>query len=176
MPNDTADTDKADTPPAAEPQPGAILDDAMAGADAADGTVVAAEALGDGAEAGAEPAAAPQPNVFASAVWLLMAAPQYRHLFLQELSWRLVPPLMLRQFRLFQKDNKPVALATWAMLSEEVAERVTEDDKMRPDFRLTAAEWRSGERRVVVDVVAPFGGGASEITESVIGSIEKPSM
>jgi cytolysin-activating lysine-acyltransferase len=103
-------------------------------------------------------------NMFASAVWLMMASPRHRHLFLQDLQWRLIPPLILRQFRLFQKDGKPVALATWAMVSEEVAARLGGGDgtadpgeKPRTDLRLKPAEWRSGERAVLVDVVAPFG-------------------
>lgn len=110
--------------------------------------------------------AATHPNMFASAVWLMMASPKHRHLFVADLQWRLIPPLMLRQFRLFQKDGKPTALATWAMVSDEVAARLGGTDgggtsgeggTPRSDLRLKPAEWRSGTMPILVDVVAPFG-------------------
>ena len=138
-----------------------------------------------GTDAKPTPAAAGAPNMFASAVWLMMASPKHRHLFLEDLQWRLIPPLMLRQFRLFQKDNKPIAFATWALLSDEVAARLGdtggngdggnsgEGDTPRSDIRLRPAEWRSGTRPILVDVVAPFGNAeavAKFVRETVLGA------
>lgn len=94
-----------------------------------------------------------QPNVFASAVLLYMRSPKHKHLFLADLEWRLLPALSLKQFRLFTKGNQPIGLATWAMVSEEVAERLKSDVS-----RIKPSDWRSGDRPVLVDLVAPFGG------------------
>ena len=92
-------------------------------------------------------------NVFSSAVFLMSRSAKHRHLFLADLEWRLMPPLALKQFRLFTKDNHPVALATWAMVSEAVEARLKGGGT-----HLKPEEWKSGDRRVVVDIMAPFGG------------------
>ena len=89
-----------------------------------------------------------------AAVTFMMAAPQCRHLFLADLELCLLPPLALKQCRLFTKAGRPIGLVTWAMLSDEVAERLKTD----PQKRVKPADWRSGERQVIVDVVAPYGG------------------
>jgi len=106
-------------------------------------------------------------NVLTGALGLLMASPRHKHLFLSDLEWALLPPLALRQFRLFAKDNRPVAFATWAFVSEEVEARLNAGHaKLKP------AEWKSGERCWIVDVVTPFGGGdgiLKTLRETVLG-------
>ena len=52
-------------------------------------------AAGPGAEG---PAAL---NLLAAAIALMLRAPGHRHLFLGELDWLLLPPLALKQCRLF---------------------------------------------------------------------------
>ena len=102
--------------------------------------------------------AAPQPegaslNVLTSAIGLMMASPRHRHLFLADLEWALLPPLALKQFRLFTKGNQPVAFATWAFVSAEVEARLKSGQaKLKP------SEWKSGEKCWIVELVAPFGG------------------
>lgn len=163
----------------AEPDETVVAADAVPGAGANGAAPDGAPTAATGTDAKPTPAGepAPAPNMFASAVWLMMASPRHRHLFLGDLQWRLIPPLMLRQFRLFQKDGKPVALATWAMVSDEVATRLEGDGDgdggaRRSDVRLKPAEWRSGERVVLVDVVAPFGSAEAVgkyLRETVLG-------
>jgi cytolysin-activating lysine-acyltransferase len=86
------------------------------------------------------------------AVWLMMNMPMYRHVFLSDLEWMVLPPILLNQFRLFNADNKVVAFAAWAYLSGEVEKRLQE-----PNPRLAPAEWKSGDRLWLIDVFAPFG-------------------
>ncbi|MDP6951136.1 MAG: toxin-activating lysine-acyltransferase [Alphaproteobacteria bacterium] len=109
----------------------------------------------------------------AVAVRLMGKSEAHRHLFLADLDWRVLPAIAHKQFRLFHKDGKPVAFASWAMVSDAVAERLglagadAGDDgaaaSPRPPIRLKPEEWRSGERRVIVDVVAPFGGAEAVV-------------
>jgi len=85
--------------------------------------------------------------------WLLSQSPTHRHaLFLADLEWLVMPPLTLSQYRLFYADGKPVGVAFWAFVSEEVEQRLAGGG------RLGASEWRSGDRVWLVEIVAPFGG------------------
>lgn len=107
-----------------------------------------------------------EPNVFASAVWLMQLSPRHRHLFLADLEWALMPPLALKQFRLFQRDGIPVALVTWASVSNEVEARLAQGQmRLKPD------EWQSGEHCWLIDLLAPAG---SE--EGVIRSLVRDAL
>src|SRR5260221_8750034 len=61
----------------------------------------------------------PYTTLFRSAVWLMMNTPAYRHMFLTDLEWMVLPPIMLGQFRVFFADGRAVAFAAWAALSED---------------------------------------------------------
>ena len=111
------------------------------------------------ADAGAAPQSAsptpiiPQPDaVFGQVVWLMMNMPQYRHVFLADLEWMVLPPIMLGQYRLFRAENRVVAFAAWAYLSEVAEARLQE-----PNPRLAPAEWKGGDRLWLIDLHAPFG-------------------
>jgi hemolysin-activating ACP:hemolysin acyltransferase len=88
--------------------------------------------------------------------------------------WLLGKSEARRQFRLFHKAGKPVAFASWTMVSDAVAEHLgleggeaADDDSApggaRPAMRLKPEEWRCGERRVLVGVVTPFGGAEAVV-------------
>ncbi len=68
----------------------------------------------------------------------------------------------MRQCRLFVDKGRPVGFVTWAYVSEEVAGRL----QALPN-RLQPHEWRSGKRLMIMDVVAPFGGGA-ELAQEIV--------
>lgn len=94
-----------------------------------------------------------KPNVFASAVLLYMRSRKHKRLLLSDLEWRLLPALSLKQFRLFTKGDRPVGFVTWALVSDEVAERLkTDKTPLKP------SDWNSGEKALIIDLVAPFGG------------------
>jgi cytolysin-activating lysine-acyltransferase len=98
------------------------------------------------------PAVAPPDAVFGQVVWLMMNMPQYRHVFLTDLEWMVLPPILLNQHRLFRAGNHVVAFAAWAYLSETAEARLQE-----PNPRLAPADWKSGDRLWLVDLHAPFG-------------------
>lgn len=92
--------------------------------------------------------------------WLMLQQSGTRNILLGDLEWRLMPALVLDQARLHMRDESPVAFVTWAKLSPEVAERYRQ-----PPHRLAPSDWKSGEEIWIVDVVAPFGGGAEAIKD-----------
>src|SRR5438105_11463554 len=94
----------------------------------------------------------PPDAVFGQVVWLMMNMPQYRHVFLTDLEWMVLPPIKLNQYRLFRAGNHIVAFAAWAYLSEAAEARLQE-----PNPRLAPADWKSGDRLWLIDLHAPFG-------------------
>lgn len=85
--------------------------------------------------------------------WLMLAAPATRHSLLSDLEWRVMPPLMLNQAKVYLREEVPVAYVSWARLSPEVERRYRQ-----PPHRLAPGDWRSGDAVWLVDLMAPFGG------------------
>ncbi|WP_454720320.1 MULTISPECIES: toxin-activating lysine-acyltransferase [Cupriavidus] len=93
--------------------------------------------------------------------WLMMNDPATRHAFFADLEWRVMPPLVLEQAKLFMRGEMPTAFVTWAYLSDPVAERYG-----KPPFRLAPGDWKSGENVFLVDLIAPYG-GAQEVLDDL---------
>ena len=131
----------------AESEDGAVTDNVV--------EVTGASAASDGAASGAASAAASGtgPNPLASAIALMTASPRHRYLFIGDLEWAVMPPIALKQFRIFAKDGRPLAYACWAFVSDEVEARLKGGQ-----IKLKPAEWKSGDRCWLIDLVAPMGG------------------
>ncbi len=95
---------------------------------------------------------------------LMLLSPAHKHLFIADLEWLVLPPVMARQFRLFRKDGRVIAYASWALLTEEAETRFS-DGGTRGVRRLAPADWTAGDRLWLVDVIAPFGGADGVIKE-----------
>ena len=93
-------------------------------------------------------------------VWLMMCAASHKHLFITDLEWLVVPALLNRQYRIFRKNDVPVAYASWAMLTDETAARLKERGG-----RLKPNEWTEGKTATLIDLVAPFGGADEVLKE-----------
>jgi len=107
------------------------------------------------------------PNPLASAIALMTVSAPHRHLFISDLEWALLPPIALRQCRVFVKDGRPVGFASWAFVSDEVDARLrTGQTKLKP------AEWKSGDRCWLIDLIAPFG-GAPEFVKTLTNGVLK---
>jgi cytolysin-activating lysine-acyltransferase len=86
------------------------------------------------------------------ALWLYARDQRLRFTFMADIDWRLMPPLVLDQCRLYSKADMPWAFATWAFVSDAV------DRRLRTTSPVIAPhEWKSGDRPWLIDVVAPFG-------------------
>lgn len=98
---------------------------------------------------------------YGEAVWLMTQMGTHKHMFLSDLDWLIQPPISLGQMRLFHERKVPVAFVTWALLSEEVEQRV-----ISGNIRLKPGDWNSGDRPWLMDVVCPFGGTQKVIDET----------
>ena len=114
------------------------------------GSAAPAEAMAAGkpATAGLEGSA-----FLGQVVWLLSQSPNHKHLFLTDLDWAVVPPVALKQFHLWKRNDVPVAYACWAFLNDAAAERRRSGVR-----KLAPQEWKCGDQLWLFDLVAPFGG------------------
>lgn len=86
---------------------------------------------------------------FGEIVTLMMRAPAYKHMALQDLEWLVAPGVIFGQFVVAEAQSKqngavmPVGAVLWAMVSDDVDKRLsTEPGK---PIRLHTREWRSGD-------------------------------
>jgi cytolysin-activating lysine-acyltransferase len=104
-----------------------------------------ASAQAEGTGAASQFAGKTVASVFGEIVWLLSRSPKHRHRTLADLEWLVMPPLLLRQFKLYYAGKQPVAVELFAKVSPEVARRLDAGDE-----KLAPQEWRSGDITRVV--------------------------
>lgn len=92
--------------------------------------------------------------------WLMLQQAATRHTLVSELEWRVLPALIFDQAKLYLKDGAPVGFASWARMSEDVAQRY----KKAP-HALAMTDWTSGEHIWLIDVFAPFGGAQDVLAD-----------
>ena len=86
------------------------------------------------------------------AMWLFARDQRLRFTFIGDLDWRLLPPLVLDQCRLYSKADMPWAFATWAFVNDAVDQRLRSNPSA-----IGPHEWKCGATPWLIDVVAPFG-------------------
>lgn len=104
---------------------------------------------------GVKGSAALDPNDFGMflglATWLMSMSTDHKHLPIGSIDRRVLPAIILKQFKLIMKDRMPVAFIAWATVSDEVKAQL-EDGSDGLDLKL----WRSGKNIVIIECVSPF--------------------
>lgn len=90
-------------------------------------------------------------EILGDVAWLMIQSPSHRNLFVSDLEWMLLPPILAGQFRLVRQGPKPLAFISWAMFSE-ATEKAYCDGKVR----LRPPDWTSGDRPWIVELISPF--------------------
>lgn len=98
-------------------------------------------------------------------IWLFSQSPKHKNFFLSDLEWLVMTPIMLKQLRVFYAPDRPIGVALWAYVNEEIEKRL-----MAGNARLGPADWKSGDRLWLVDIVAPYG-GHEEMIKDLKGKI-----
>ncbi|MFZ4808107.1 MAG: toxin-activating lysine-acyltransferase [Hyphomicrobiaceae bacterium] len=106
-------------------------------------------------------------QVLGEIVWLMSQSAIHKQMFIADLEWLVMTPILGRQFRLYYDSQKPIGVVFWAEVSAEVAARLAGGVR-----RLSPADWGSGrmvpeaERQLwVVEAIAPFGGAEVMVRE-----------
>lgn len=119
-------------------------------------------------------------------VWLLSQSPMHRELKIKELEWSFMPAVLHEQFRVFRfgplpgsenldpaqfaklgltkegLEQMPLGVAIWAKLSEDAEARLERGEK------LTAEDWRSGDRVWLVELISPFATPENKLSEAML--------
>ncbi|MBI1886789.1 MAG: toxin-activating lysine-acyltransferase [Nitrosomonadales bacterium] len=101
--------------------------------------------------------------IMGPALWLYARDPLKKFMFMADIDWAILPPVILDQCRLYTKDGIPFAFFTWALVNDAVDQRLRSGTP-----RIAPHEWQAGEHLWLVDVVTPFGK-----TEEMIDELRK---
>lgn len=91
-------------------------------------------------------------EIFGKITWLWANSPLHKEWSLSLLSRNVLPAIEHHQYCLIMKDDFPVAFCSWANLSLE-----NEIKYVRNVTSLNFEDWQSGERKWIIDWIAPFG-------------------
>jgi len=90
--------------------------------------------------------------ILGPALWLYARDATRKYIFLGDVDWLVLPPVILDQCRLYTKNGIPFAFFTWAAVSDSV------DARLRSGIpKIAPHEWKSGPHVWLIDMVAPFG-------------------
>jgi cytolysin-activating lysine-acyltransferase len=107
-------------------------------------------------------------HVLGEAVSLMLPMAKYQEWRLADLKARVLPPIALRQCKIFRQKGFPVAFVSWALVSEDIEKRLA----TKPELPLMPREWRSGSRLCFIDIASPKGNEA-EIKDAVRKQLAK---
>ncbi len=85
-------------------------------------------------------------------VYLMLASDLHRKYYINDIGSVFFPPIDLNQFRIYHRSGRPVGFVTWASLNNEI-----EDRYLNTDYILRPDDWKSGDRILFMDFIAPFG-------------------
>ena len=85
------------------------------------------------------------------ASWPMSMSKEHRDLPYSTLDHKILPAVLLKQFKIIEKGNVPIAFVTWASVSDAVKEKLTNTDE-----RLSLAEWRSGKNLIITECISPY--------------------
>jgi cytolysin-activating lysine-acyltransferase len=92
-------------------------------------------------------------QVLGEVTWLLTQSPIHKQLFVGDLEWFVMPPVLLEQFRIFNGPQHPVGVALYARVGADTDARLEAGA-----HKLRADEWKCGDQGWLIELVAPFGG------------------
>lgn len=96
--------------------------------------------------------------------WLMTMSADHKQLPISVIDERILPAIVLKQFKVLTKGKMPIAFLAWATVSDEVQKKFEAGREA-----LELKDWRSGDNLMVVECISPFG--SAEVIKS--GFIEK---
>lgn len=97
-------------------------------------------------------------QVLGEIVWLMTQSPLHKQMFLGDLEWFAMPPILMEQFRIWNGPNPaggapiPSAVAFWAFVSPDTDARLEAGA-----YKLAPQEWQGGDIPWLIELIAPFG-------------------
>lgn len=120
--------------------------------------------------------------------WLFSQSPVHKRLEIGALEWSVMPAIVHEQFRVFRfgplpglddikaedlvpgidragLEQMPLGVALWARLSENAEAKVERGD------RLEVADWQSGDRLWLLELISPFATAENRLTEIMLADL-----
>lgn len=120
--------------------------------------------------------------------WLLSQSPVHKHLKIGDLEWSIMPAIIHEQFRVFRfgplpgldnvdpgalmpgvtkegLEQMPLGVALWGKLSADAEAKVEKGE------RLTAQEWKSGDRLWLLELISPFSTPENKLAEVMLADL-----
>jgi len=120
--------------------------------------------------------------------WLFSQSPVHKLLRIGDLEWSVMPAILAEQFRLFRfgplpgledvdpatllpgmtregLERMPLGVAFWAELSQAA------EAKVEAGERLAAADWTSGDRLWLLELISPFATIENKLTELMFADL-----
>ena len=120
--------------------------------------------------------------------WLFSQSPLHRQLKIADLEWSVMPAILVEQFRLFRfgplpglenvnpaellpgfnkagLEAMPLGVAFWGELS------VAAEAKVEAGERLDAADWQSGDRLWLLELISPFATPENKLSELMLADL-----
>ena len=116
-------------------------------------------------------------QVLGEIVWLLSQSSGFKEIKISSLESRIMPALLLKQFRIFyDAKHQPVGCAIWALLNEAVARRI-EDGIGNGNVLLNDLnEWKSGPIPWVMELVSPYFVEKPEFQNEMLSQISSTNF
>lgn len=113
-------------------------------------------------------------HVIGQAVWLMTQSPAHRGWSVQDIEQMIMPPVLLRQFRIFTDDKgQPQAFAAWAMMSAQAETAMLESLNSGSKSIGDTKNWHSGERPWLVELICPFATPENRMAEKIIHQLSQ---
>jgi cytolysin-activating lysine-acyltransferase len=120
--------------------------------------------------------------------WLFSQSPLHQHLKIKDLEWSVMPALMVEQFRVFSfgplqglenvkpeeflpgftkegLEQMPLGVAFWGLLSEAAEAKVESGTRLEP------ADWSSGDRLWLLELITPFATLENKLAEIMFADL-----
>jgi cytolysin-activating lysine-acyltransferase len=119
-------------------------------------------------------------------VWLLSQSPLHRELRIRDLEWSFMPAILCEQYRVFRfgplprlegvdagtlvtgdltreaLEQLPLGVAIWGKLSAAA------EAKLENGEPLAAADWNSGDRVWLIELISPFSTPQNKLAEAML--------
>jgi cytolysin-activating lysine-acyltransferase len=120
--------------------------------------------------------------------WLFSQSALHQHLKIKDLEWSVMPALMVEQFRVFSfgplpglenvkpeeflpgftregLEQMPLGVAFWGYLSEAAEAKVDAGQRLDP------ADWKSGDKLWLLELISPFATPENKLTEIMFADL-----
>lgn len=97
-------------------------------------------------------------RIYGDFMFLAFRSPWHARMSVANLRSAFERPIELKQFQMFRFDGVPRGVITWANMSADAERRYVSGELLKE------GDWNSGDRRWIIDIIAPYKGLTTSIS------------